>query len=311
MDEPDLRRRRDEDEDEDQSAAPSALISSGTTSTTGTTGTTGIPRAASTLVESITTPTPSSTEEPSPLPSPFDTVMASTFISNDDTQCPAFLNALLADPEFKKCYPISMLLQVRRGGSYSFFNAAKTLLSIVRVLDAGCEADVDSCKTFLSNAAEALIQKENCGPDYERGHSVVRQAYMGLTSYDVTYATTCLQNPETSMYCYATAVTNQTNASNVYFYLLPLNMTLPGSATPACNWCLGETMAILQAAAADRDRPIADSYETAARQVNTVCGPEFVNETLPEPGESLAAPHLPSWTLATTATALAVLSLLL
>lgn len=196
-------------------------------------------------------------------------------------------------------------------GSYSFFNAAKSLVSIVRVLDAGCAADVDACKTFLTNAAEALIQEENCGPDYERGQSVVRQAYLGLTNYDTIYATTCLQNPETSMYCYAAAVTNQTNASNVYFYLLPLNMTLPGSTTPTCNWCLRENMAILQAASADRDRPIADSYESAARQVNTVCGPEFVNETLPDPGENLAASYLPSWMFATTAMALALPILLL
>ncbi|ROT36002.1 hypothetical protein SODALDRAFT_282703 [Sodiomyces alkalinus F11] len=303
-DESELRRRQrqnDNDEDDDRSAAPSSLAS------TDATGTTGVPSAASTLVLSITPPTPSSTEAPAPLPSPFDTVMASTFTSNEETQCPAFLNALLADPEFKKCYPISMLLQ----GSYSFFNAARTLVSIVRVLDAGCEADVNSCKTFLGNAAQALIQRENCGPDYERSHPVVRQAYLGLTTYEMLYAATCLQNPETSMYCYASAVTNQTNASNVYFYLLPLNMSLPGSATPTCNWCLGETMAILQAASADRAQPIANSYESAARQVNTVCGPEFVNETLPEPSENLAGLHLPPWTFAVTAVALAIPFLLL
>lgn len=40
-------------------------------------------------------------------------------------------------------------------------------------------------------------------------------------------------------------------------------------------------MGIYQSAAANRALPIAHTYGSAAVQVNTICGPSFVNSTLP------------------------------
>jgi hypothetical protein len=132
-------------------------------------------------------------------------------------------------------------------------------------------------------------------------------AYMGLASYNMVYSASCLQDPETSMYCFANAVTNLTTPSNVYFYFLPLNMTLPGSSTPACNWCLQETMGIFQSAAANRKQAISSTYQPAAKQVNTICGPEFVNDTLPAAlAQSLAVVSVPSWLVTLVTVSLAV-----
>jgi hypothetical protein len=67
-----------------------------------------------------TSATPTSTKagdpslnEPSPLPSPFDNNLDFNFTSNGGKSCPVYLNNLLTSAQFKACYPLSMLLQVR------------------------------------------------------------------------------------------------------------------------------------------------------------------------------------------------------
>ncbi|KAF6831528.1 C6 transcription factor [Colletotrichum plurivorum] len=253
-----------------------------------------------TLTLSVTVPA-ATVEAPSPLPSPFDTSLAFNFTSNDGASCPRFINELLTNSNFKKCYPISMLLQ----GSRSFFEAEKKLLSIVRVLDATCGADVDFCTTYLNGVAGNLTLDANCGSDFDNGNPIVMQAYLGLKSYEMLYSATCLTDPDTSMYCFANAVTNLTTPSNVYFYYLPLNMTLPGSANPTCGSCLKRTMEIYQTFTANRKLAIASTYEDAATQVNTICGPEFVTESL-QVATSMAVLSIPSWALTTTSIALAI-----
>lgn len=62
----------------------------------------------------------SASSNPSPLPSPFDDSGPSLFQGADaDDKCPKFMAALLSNPTFKSCYPLSMLLQVRLHGSPS------------------------------------------------------------------------------------------------------------------------------------------------------------------------------------------------
>ncbi|KAM0279897.1 hypothetical protein ACHAQH_004337 [Verticillium albo-atrum] len=289
----DLKKRQD-DEETTTRATPTITTASERTS------------SATTARLSITPPS-SSTDVPAALPSPFDSSMASTFTNTDNAACPTFINALLSNPDFKRCYPVSMLLLSSNG----FFEASKSLVNIVRVLDAGCEADLDFCKVHLSSVAEELIKEENCGPDYKKGQAVVRDAYVGLTTYETVYKATCLQSKDDAMYCYATATTFK-DASNIYPYHLPFNLTFPGSATPDCSWCLSETMAIYHSQAADRRKLISLTYQSAARQINTVCGPEFVNETLPEAVTgSSAGIFLPPWAVAAVALSLAVANNLL
>lgn len=57
----------------------------------------------------------------SPLPSPFDNLVPSAFkVPGGSSSCPKFMAGLLSDPTFKRCYPISMLMQV----SWSFLKVA-------------------------------------------------------------------------------------------------------------------------------------------------------------------------------------------
>lgn len=149
------------------------------------------------------------------------------------------------------------------------------------MLDASCSANVTFCSSYLRGVAKNLTDSSNCGTDFELGNPVVVQSYLAMVSYQTLYSASCLKDPGTAAYCFASAVTNITTPSNVYFYYLPLNISLPGSSIPACTWCLANTMGIFQSAASNRALPIANTYVSAAQQVNTICGPNFVNSTLP------------------------------
>lgn len=125
-----------------------------------------------------------------------------------------------------------------------------------------------------------FISDDNCGADYRRGQPSVVDAYRAMMAYAPIYSAGCLRDPDTGAYCYANAVTNLTNPSTTYIYFLPLNKTLPATTVPACSYCLQQTMALFQAATADRRQMIVNTYTTAADQINTICGPDFANETL-------------------------------
>ncbi|KAL2164178.1 hypothetical protein VTH06DRAFT_3392 [Thermothelomyces fergusii] len=231
------------------------------------------------------TSTSSTTASASPLPSILDSLV-DDFAPGPDGEpstCPTFIRSFLADPNFKECYPLSMLFDSSR----SFFEAQRSSVGITRTLDATCAANAIFCTSYLNQLAENLTRPENCGTDYEQGQSTVVDIYNAMTAYGPVYSAGCLRDPDTGAYCYANAVTNLTNPSSTYIYFLPLNKSLPGTTVPSCDYCLQRTMALYQAATADRRQMIANTYVSAAKQVNTICGPGFVNE-------SLAAEVIPS-----------------
>lgn len=221
-----------------------------------------------------------------PLPTPFDGALAANFSGDDGGgSCLDFITGFLEDPTFQECYPLSMLLK----GSNSFFQAMRSLVKITQVIETSCKANKDTCTDYLNDLAGKLTSDDNCGEDYQKENQVVIQAYKGMKSYEELYGASCLQNPETSAYCFVSAVTNLTTSSNVYLYNLPLNSTLPESALPACDYCTSETMKIYQSAAADRKKYIANTYVGAATQINAECGANFVNAALPDPLPDSAA----------------------
>ncbi|PHH66208.1 hypothetical protein CDD82_1571 [Ophiocordyceps australis] len=234
------------------------------------------------VAESTPVPEPSA----APLPVPFDDAPPSDFKApNSDDRCPNFISSLLANPTFKSCYPVSMMIQTSRG----FFEAEKQLMSIVRVLDNACRPNVDSCAEFLDKAAQNLTTDANCKTEIDQGHSRVLQAWRGLKAYRVLYTATCLQDETTNAYCFANAVTNLTTPSDSFLYFLPYGLALPGASAPTCSWCTKQTMQIFQAASANRQHFIASKYEDAANQINVVCGPDFVNSTLPKAETGVAS----------------------
>ena len=152
-------------------------------------------------------------------------------------------------------------------------------MSITRTLDVTCAANVTACSAYMGRLAQDFTAPENCGPDWERGNSAVVAAHKAMLAYAPVYGAGCLRDPETSAYCYANAITNSTTG-NTYIYFLPFNKTLPGSTVPSCGYCTQQTMNLFQVATGDRRQLIANTYTSAAKQVNLVCGPNFVNETL-------------------------------
>ncbi|KAI3337361.1 hypothetical protein HD806DRAFT_36775 [Xylariaceae sp. AK1471] len=222
--------------------------------------------------DSQTTPTAAA----SPLPSVFDGALAANFSA--DKTCPNFINEFLSNETFKACYPVSLLLQ----GSQSFFQAEKSFFSITQVLDAACSAKLDMCTDYFNNLATQLIADDNCGKEYELENALVVKAYLGMRTYETVYKATCLTNADSDSggYCFANAITNASTPSNSYLYYLPFNSTLPSTAAPACNSCTRQTMQIYQAATANRKAEISYTYPSAAQQIDTECGPEFVNTTL-------------------------------
>ncbi|RFU77427.1 hypothetical protein TARUN_4794 [Trichoderma arundinaceum] len=254
----------------------------------------------------VSKPTNSPSSPTSPLPVPFDNTPASAFQSDGSTDsCPNFISSLLSNPTFKSCYPLSMMLQTSTG----FFQAEKSLLSIVRVLDATCRADFSSCATFLDQAAANLTMDGNCKAEIQKNQTLVLQAYHGLLAYKTLYAATCLQDPSSSQYCFANAVTSLDTPSDAYLYFLPYGLDLPGSSNPSCSWCTQQTMDIYYSASANRNDLVASVYVDAARQVNTLCGPNYVNGTLPPASSEglVIRPAMYTVTLAAICAALATL----
>ncbi|EQK98781.1 hypothetical protein OCS_05508 [Ophiocordyceps sinensis CO18] len=249
---------------------------------------------------------PSSTPEknPSPLPSPFDDAQPSLFQdTNSDDKCPNFMTALLADPAFKSCYPLSLLLRTSSG----FFEAQKYLPSIVGVLDTACKANATFCTALLNQAANNLTAVANCKAELDQGQSRVLQAWRGLRAYRTLYAASCLQDPSSSLYCFANSVGNINSPADSYLYFMPYGLALPSASTPSCNKCTSETMNVYHAASANRSDLVSDRYEAAALQINAICGPEFVNSTLPQADAAASlAPPLSSLALLTSIVAVVV-----
>ena len=108
---------------------------------------------------------------------------------------------------------------------------------------------------------------------------MVQQAYNGFIGYEPLYRAGCLTDGDGS-YCFANAVTNSSAPTSSYIYYLPLGVQLPAGTQPACNQCLQDTMTIFAAAASNNSVPLSADYTDAAQQVDTECGPTFVQASV-------------------------------
>lgn len=149
-------------------------------------------------------------------------------------------------------------------------------LSLIRTLDATCHLpSYSSCSNLMYSLATEL-STEACKNDLSLENPVATQAYNGLVAYDTLYAASCLTSSTTGNYCYAEAVSNSSAPTSSYVYYLPLGMSLPGGARPACTECLKDTMSVFAAAADNRQSGFRNNYAQAAQVVDLTCGPGFV-----------------------------------
>ena len=146
----------------------------------------------------------------------------------------------------------------------------------------------------MSSFALTLRSSTACQDDYNSENPQVRQAYAGLLAYDVSFTASCLKNSpapgdpdkqqDNDNYCFANAVTNVSSPTDSYVYYIPLGITLPSGSLPTCDACLTATMASFAAAAANRTQPLNLDYVASATMINEMCGPAFVNASIPTAG---------------------------
>ena len=94
------------------------------------------------------------------------------------------------------------------------------------------------------------------------------------------YTATCLKSNSTGNYCFADAITNVENPSDVYPYYSAVGLNLPSAAKPTCSECLQETMSIFAGYAEDIDQPLSTTYNGCAQQVDQGCGAKYANSTV-------------------------------
>lgn len=132
----------------------------------------------------------------------------------------------------------------------------------------------------MSHFAGNMTLPSTCAGDLQLRNPLIEEAFLGLTAYKTLYTASCLRHPVTSAYCFANAITNTSSPADSYIYFLPLNVSLVGGSQPTCDACLHNTMAVFEAASADRSQAVATTYVSAAMQVNVHCGPTYVNSSL-------------------------------
>ena len=169
----------------------------------------------------------------------------------------------------------------------SFFVASRSVATITQTLTASCNVVSPACSALMSSYALDIRSPSYCSDDYNRQNPIVRQAYNGLLAYDVLYRASCLHaqptafNNQSSDYCFADAVTNTSAPTDSYVYYLPLGISLPAGTQPTCNQCLKDTMTVFESQAGNQSQPISLTYAEGAQLVNQQCGPNFVNQSIP------------------------------
>ena len=147
----------------------------------------------------------------------------------------------------------------------------------------------------MSDLATQIQLPEHCGEDFEMENPMVRQAYTGFVAYQPLYHAGCLTN-SAGEYCFAAAVNNASAPSAAYVYYLPLGVSLPATAKPACNGCLRNTMAVFALYAGDSAQPLSSTYGSAASQLDESCGARFVEAAKASTNGAASAHHRTSMT---------------
>ncbi|EEP81864.1 predicted protein [Uncinocarpus reesii 1704] len=225
------------------------------------------------LSSDIIRATPSVPE--APLPTAFDTNIANDSFTTES--CATFFKEFTTNSAFIQCYPVSILI----GSSKSWFNAAKSFVSITRVLDASCSVDVARCTNLLAQLGKEISTKEICGQELANNNPLVLSARNGFVAYRYMYDAACLKNPDMGSYCLADALSSEETTGNTFVYHLALGTSLPGGSRPVCNKCLQATMEVYSRGAGFKEQPLSQTYKQAAQQINIGCGPGFVSESVP------------------------------
>ncbi|BGP24510.1 hypothetical protein JCM10295v2_003428 [Rhodotorula toruloides] len=233
-----------------------AASSSGTGASTATTTSTG--------VISTSTAVPAGYD----LPEAFDSTLGNNFTS---TACPSFFATFLANPRFKTCAPFSLLLTTSTG----FFQAERAPYGLLPyVLNASCTASQEECTGLMDSLAAKIQQQNTCGPDLAKGNPLAVEALNGFRSYRLMREAGCQLSNTTGRFCFAEA-SAKTNPSDLYYYYLPEGTSLPSGATPDCDACTQNLLAVYARYATNTTLAISKTYASGRTAAALACGPNF------------------------------------
>ncbi|GEM07357.1 sterol metabolism-related protein [Rhodotorula toruloides] len=201
-----------------------------------------------------------------PIPEP--STLGNNFTS---TACPSFFATFLANPRFKTCAPFSLLLTTSTG----FFQAERAPYGLLPyVLNASCTASQEECTGLMDSLAAKIQQQNTCGPDLAKGNPLAVEALNGFRSYRLMREAGCQLSNTTGRFCFAEA-SAKTNPSDLYYYYLPEGTSLPSGATPDCDACTQNLLAVYARYATNTTLAISKTYASGRTAAALACGPNF------------------------------------
>ncbi|KAK0203449.1 hypothetical protein DFS33DRAFT_1383701 [Desarmillaria ectypa] len=240
----DWRRHKRHPQDAEQTVVETSIISGSTatlifsptaaasaTSATSTAVTTTTPASGQALPTIPTDP-----ELPTPFPQSFDSDVSQNFSS---MTCYQFFTNMTNTAAFRSCRPFSVLLQT----SSSFIKMQDNLTELNTVIWGTCNPTVGYSQCVMNMAWFASTLKTQCEADIADNNSNAIDTLASLQAYSTMYTAACLTDPTTDTYCYVNAVHNS-DPSDLYFYELPLGISVPNSSTPSCSACTKSLMTV-------------------------------------------------------------------
>jgi len=188
--------------------------------------------------------------------------------------CQNFFTNMTNSDAFNSCRSFSLLLQ-----SSQAFNAAQNNLSVLNsMLWATCNTDL-SQQTCSSNMAWfATTLQSVCSTELSAGNVLTAQTLQALQAFDMMHTAGCLPDQSSNAYCFIDAA-HAINPSDLYFFQLPLGISLPNNTTPSCSSCTKSLMALyaqsLENAAKGTLAYLEKTYSSGQKVAVAQCGASY------------------------------------
>ncbi|KAF9475701.1 hypothetical protein BDN70DRAFT_224390 [Pholiota conissans] len=214
---------------------------------------------------------------PTPFLQPFDGGIAQNFSS---LSCSNFFANMTNSAPFRQCRPFSLLLQ----GSNAFVDAQSNLTLMNAIIYGTCNTTpgISQCESNMAWFAGAL--KSACSSELGNNNALAASTLTALQAFSVMYDAACQADPTTNSYCYIEAIHN-TNPSDLYYYALPLDITVPNSTVPTCSQCSKSVMGVYAASLKDANQKplltgLSQTYDPAAQLTVQYCGADFAQTSV-------------------------------
>jgi len=176
---------------------------------------------------------------------------------------------------FRSCRSFSLLLQT----SAAFIEAQTDLNLLNTIVWGTCDTDTSDTQCSANMAWFSTNLASSCAEDLKAGNSMAVNTQIALEAYDLMRSAGCLVDPTTNTYCYIDAAHNQ-EPSDIYFYSLPLGVSIPNNTVASCSACTKSLMSLYYSALSNSSQAqeltsLQDTYPSGARIAVAECGPAY------------------------------------